>query len=177
MDITHLAWVLNDAHTGLIEKINGYIFHETLLLLAYDLIHISPLGGPRPTNHLDNIVHLGLTAFIMTFFRGLDGRISSIPLLADLFRSAIEEHFSSEREYQELLLWLLFIRGASIFGQMNDAWLVTKTAETMQTLNLLTWKDVAQTISKYPWVGAVHDSAGQWHQAVSYSTILAISSE
>jgi hypothetical protein len=172
VDITHLAWVLNDAHTGQIPKVCGYKFHETLLLLGYELLHISPLGGPRPTNHLDNVVHLGLTAFIMAFFRGFDGKISGIPLLSELVRSAIKEHFNEERECQELLLWLLFIRGVSIFGQTDDAWLIAKTAETMQTLGLHTWEDVAQTMSKFPWVDAVYNKAGEWYHAVSCSTHL-----
>jgi hypothetical protein len=167
MDITHLAWVLNDAHTHQIPKICAYAFHETLLLLGYDLIRISPLSGPRPTSHLDNVVHLGLTAFIMTFFRGLDSRISGIHLLSDLARSAIQEHFDSKREYQELLLWLLFIKGASIFKQMDDPWSIAKISETMQTLDLNTWEDVAETVSNFPWVGAIHDKAGQWYHAVS----------
>jgi hypothetical protein len=172
MNITHLAWVLNDAHADRIPKLCGYAFHETILLLGYDLIRISPLGGPRPTSHLDNVVHLGLTAFIMTFFRGLDGETSGSRLLSDLARSAIQQHCDSVQEDQELLLWLLFIKGASVFGQMDDAWSIAKTAETMQTLDLHTWEDVAQTISNFPWVGAVHDKAGQLYHAISCSTLL-----
>jgi hypothetical protein len=172
MDITHLAWVLNDAHTGRIPKLPANKFHESLLLLGYELIRISPLNGLRPTCHLDNVVHLGLTAFIMTFFRGIAGKVSGMPLLSELARSAIQEHFDGGREYQELLLWLLFIRGVSLFKQTDDAWLIAKTAETMRTMGLHTWEDVAQTISKYPWVDAVHDKAGQWYHAVSCSTLL-----
>jgi hypothetical protein len=108
----------------------------------------------------------------MTFCRGLDGSISGISLVSDLARSVIQEQFDREREYQELILWLLFIIGASLSRQTDDAWSIAKTAETMQTLGLQTWEDVAQIVSKFPWVGAVHDNAGQWYYTASCSTLL-----
>jgi hypothetical protein len=172
VDITRLAWVLNDAHARRIPKINGYVFHETLLLLGYRLVNISPLGIPRAESHLNNVVHLGLTAFIMTFFRGLDGKISGLPLLSGLARTAIQEDFDSERENQEVMLWLLFISRASIFKQTDDAWLIPKTAQTIQALGLHTWEDVSQTISKFPWVDVVHDKTGDWYEALQPSTLL-----
>ncbi|KAF2669202.1 hypothetical protein BT63DRAFT_413660 [Microthyrium microscopicum] len=166
IDVTHLAWVLNDAHANHIPKVCGFTFHETILLLGYDLIRISPLGGPRPTSHVDNVVHLGLTAFIMTLLQGLDGRISGIDILSDLAHSAIQQHMDGEREHQELLLWLLFIKGAATFG-LQDSLPVAKIAELMHTLSLHTWEDVASALSDFPWVNTVHDKAGKWYYAVS----------
>jgi hypothetical protein len=125
---------------------------------------MSPLGGPRPTSHLNNMIHLGLTAFIMTLFPGLDGRISINPLLYDLARSAIQKYPDNEQEYQEMLLWLLFLERASIFRHLDDVWLIPKIAQTMQALGLQTLEDAAQAISKFPSVNAVHDITREYHQ-------------
>jgi hypothetical protein len=105
MDFTGLAWLLNDASARHRPKLKSYTYHDTLLLLGYRLIQISPLGGPRPINRLENAVHLGLTMFLMTFLRGLDRKIEEIPILSELSRSASqEEHLGNELENQEVLL-------------------------------------------------------------------------
>jgi len=163
MDITDLVQLLNDAGAGHRPKINCYTFHETLILLGYQIVDLSPLGGPRPKNRLENAVHLGLTAFILTFMRGLDHKIIDAPLLYNAARIAAQESFDDE-ENQEVLLWLLFIGGASIFTQLDDIWLIVKTKAIMQTLGLHTWRDVSQTLAKFPWVSAVHDNACHWER-------------
>lgn len=163
-EILSVAWLLNGADSGHCPKINDHIFHDTLLQLGCRLVYFSPLGGPRPTSHLENVVHLGLTAFIVTFLRGLDHRIADMPLLSHLVRSATQGPFGNEKESQEVLLWLLFIGGASIFRQPDDVWLIPKTTQTMDALDLHTWEDVTGTLSKFPWVHAIHDKTCQWHR-------------
>jgi len=170
IDITDLAWLVNDASAKDRPKLNGFPFHDNLLLLGYRLIYTSPLGGPRPISHVENVVHLGLTAFIITFLRGFDRQIPDIPILADLARAAAQENFDNEQENQEVLLWTLFIGAASIFRQPHDAWLIPKTTRAMHALDLDTWEDVVRTLVKFPWVNAVHDKAGQalWHRSNSH---------
>lgn len=173
IDTTGLARLLNDANAGQLPKLDNYIFHDTILLLGYRLVHVSPLGGPRPPSRLGNAVHLGLTAFVTTFLRKLDRTIPDIPLLSELVRSLAQEHFDDDQEYQEVLLWLLFIGRASIFKEPDDVWLIPKTAQTMHALGLHTWEDVSRTLAIFPWVNALHDPAGQalWHKS---SSLLAI---
>ena len=133
LEITDLAWLVNDASAKDRPKLNGFPFHENLLLLGYRLVHISPLGAPRPLSHVENMVHLGLTAFIITFLRGFDRRIPDIPILSELARSATQENFDNEQENQEVLLWTLFIGALLIFRQPDDAWLIPKTTRAMHT--------------------------------------------
>lgn len=169
LDIAGLARLLNDANRRHGPKLNIYAFHDTLILCGYRLLHISTLGGPRPTSYLENLVHLALTAFLMTMMRGLDHKISNIPLLSYLARLAAAAHLDNEQENQEVLLWMLFIGGASIFRQPDDLWLIPKITHTMSTLGLCTWQDVVQTLVKFPWVNAVHDKAGEalWQRSTS----------
>lgn len=161
VDLTSLAWRLNDARTGLQPKINDRIYYYTVLLHGYRLVNFSPLNGPRPTSGLENAIHLGLTAFIMTLFLGFDFKIKDVSLASDLARAAVQGQFDEEQEGQKLLLWVLFMGGASIFSQADDVWLNPKIASTMHALDLHTWQDVSQVLAKFPWVHATHDKAGQ----------------
>ncbi len=150
IDITDLAWLVNDTSTKDRRKLNGLPFHDYLLLLGYRLIYTSPLGGLRPINYVENVVHLGLTSFIVTFLRGYDRQITNIPILPELARSAAQEHFDSEQENQELLLWTLFIGAASIFRPSDDAWSIPKTTQAMHVPDLYTWEDVVRTLVNFP---------------------------
>jgi hypothetical protein len=169
LDITNFAQLINIASAGIRPKLNAQSFHEIILMLGYRLVQISPLSERRPTCGSENAIHLGLMAFIMTFFPGLDGMLGDMPLLYKLARSAAEDTLGNERENQEIILWVLFMGGASIFGQADDVWLVPRTVQTLQALDLHTWEDVYQTLVKLPWVSTVHDKAGetQWHKATS----------
>ena len=169
IDITELAWLVDNASAKERPKLNGFPVHDNLLLLGYRLNYTSPLGGPRPISCVENMIHVGLTAFIITFLRGFDRQIPDIPILSDLARSAAQENFDNEQENQEVLLWTLFLGAASIFGQPDDAWVIPKTTWAMHALDLHTWEDVVRTLDKFPWVNAAHNKAGQalWHRSTS----------
>lgn len=173
-DVTDLAWLVNDTSVKHRPKLNGYPFHDNLVMLGYRLVQINPLGGPRRMSHVENVVHLGLTAFIISFLRGFDRRIPEIPILCELARSAAQDSFGNEQENQELLLWILFVGAASIFKHLDDAWLIPKTNQAIQTLDLHSWEDLVRTLVKFPWVNAVHDTAGQelWNRVTFHCRTL-----
>jgi hypothetical protein len=164
IDITELSRLVNDASVTARPKLCGFPFHDNVLLFGYRLISYSPLGGPRPSSHLENIVHLGLTAFVVTFLRGFDRQLLKLPILAELIRTATQQHYDAQQG-QELLLWTLFIGAASVFKQSDDAWLKPKTRQTMHNLGLQKWEDVNVILIQFPWINAVHDEAAQklWH--------------
>lgn len=167
IDITSLAWLVNDAAAGRRPKLNPKAFHDTLLLLGYHIVNFSPLGGPRPTNYLENAIHLGLTMFITTFLQGLDYKMADGPLLYKLAFSAAQERYIDNKEEKELLLWILFIGAASVFKEPDNTWLIPKTRLILDFLCLDTWDDVYRTLVKFPWVHVTHDKAGQalWHKS------------
>ena len=172
VDMRSLATLINDASAGYHSKLNAYVFHDTCILLGYRTIHISPLRGPRPTSRLENMIHLGLAVFIMTFLRGLNRKIPNMPLLSNLVRSAAQEHLSGDREHGEMILWILFVGRASIFGDAEDIWLVPKAAKTIRSLGLGSWEAVGETLAMFPWVNDVHDKLGHalWHNSTLFST-------
>lgn len=159
IEITNLAWSLNDATADRQPKVDGHKFHQTLLRLGYRLVQFSPLGGARPCDNLESAIHLGLTAFVITFLVGLDRKIVYMPLLSELVRSATLQAFNDEEE-NEILLWLLFVSGTSIFKPTDDEWLLPKIMQMMELLSLKTWEDVARMLAKYPWVNVAHDKTG-----------------
>jgi hypothetical protein len=161
IDMTYLAWLLNDAHSGRRPALNTRAFHGILLLIGYRLIHFSPLGGSRPVSHLDNAVHLGLVAFMMPFMSRYDGSVPDNPLLSQLIRLAVEQNLSADKETQESLLWILLVGAASVFIQPLDGWILPLISRMMHNLRLYTWEDVSRTIAKYPWTDAYHNEPGQ----------------
>lgn len=167
IDITTLGGLLNETTVGHRPKLDGRSFHGTLVLIGYRLVSLYPLAETRPTNRLENAIHLGLVAFIVTLLRGLDRRIMETPILSELARSVAQEPFDNEQENQEVLLWLLFIGGASIFKPPVDAWLISKTVQAMHSLGLHSWEDICQVLAKFPWVWALHNKAGKWHRPTS----------
>lgn len=172
-DATDLAWLVNDASARDRPKLKNFPLHDNLLLSGYRLVSTRPLSRPRPLSQVENAVHLGLTAFVLSFLRGYDRQIPNIPMLSQLARSAAQEEFDDNQESQEALLWTLFIGAAgSTFGGLDDAWLIPKTAQAMQSLGLHAWEDVVRTLVKFPWVNAVHDQAGQalWRRSIFHST-------
>jgi hypothetical protein len=171
LDMMSLSWLLNHSR-GHGTKLNEYTFNQSLILIGYRLIRVSPLGGARPVSRLENTLHLGLAAFMATFLLGLGRRCPDFHLLSELARSAAQQCFNDE-ESQEVLLWTLLIGSVSIFRHLDHLWLIPRVSETSQALGLLTWGDVSQTLSKFPWVNSLHDTPGQllWQRAKSkYST-------
>ena len=175
IDMTGLAWLLNDTNAGNRQKLHHYTFHDTIISLGYRIINISPLGGLHSTSRIANVVHLGLAAFLMTFLRRLDHRVSSMPLLSKLARSAAQEQSNNEKMPHDMLLWILFIGDASLFERLDDIWLIPTVTRTMRALNLHMWEDVQRALVKWPWVSTLHDKTGEalWHRSTSSSTRLA----
>ncbi|ATZ52810.1 hypothetical protein BCIN_08g04410 [Botrytis cinerea B05.10] len=157
VDIIHFAWLLNEAIIGRAPPLCGYKLHNTLLFFGYRLLSMYPLGGCRPKNSLENAIHLGLTSFIVTFMRGLDGKVPGNSLLASLIRSSAQELSKIEHGSPEALLWLLLMGKASIFGHSDDTWLASDISQTMQVLGLQGHTDVQQKLENFPWVYTLHD--------------------
>lgn len=164
LDTTYFARLLNEANIGRGSRLNGYTLHNTLLFLGYHLLSLYPLGDFRPItiSPIENAVHLGLTAFVTTFIRGLDGKVPENLLLAGLIRSSVRELVGKVGGCEEVLLWLMCIGRASVLGDKDDLWLVRDVNYTMHTLGLrCCWDDVQRMLEKFPWVNVLHDKEGK----------------
>ncbi|GFF43166.1 hypothetical protein IFM58399_06857 [Aspergillus lentulus] len=167
IEVTSLASMLNDATNGVGPKLKSCAFHSDLLVLGYRLGNMYTLGGCRPKCPIENAIHLGLTAFLITFLPGLDHRIAHNALLSNLLLSVAQDLADDGLDIREILLWMLYI-GAASSSQLgtHPTW-ISKSKETIDTLKLRTWEQVQDVLAKYPWVNAVHDTAGKtlWHQS------------
>lgn len=166
-DMGSLARLMNDASAGRCPRIRPYIFLDTVILLGYRLIQISPLAGPRPSNRLENAVHVGLAVYMMAFLRGLDMKVTHVPLISDLARSVVQNDAGSERVDREIVLWILFVGEASAFGDVDHGWLIPKIAETTCFLGIDTWEGVSRILATFPWVNDVHGKSAQvlWYKS------------
>lgn len=158
LDIIAIAEELNIISAEKRQKLNNYAFHDTIILIGYRLIHISPLGGS--VSCLSNLVHLGLAAFLLTFLRRLDYKVSEMPLLYKVTSSAVQQ-LGNEDSSHELLIWMLFIGNASIFTHADDIWLLPIVQRAMIALDLHTWQDVHHILIKWPWVNILHNKHGE----------------
>ncbi|KAL4918203.1 hypothetical protein BDW62DRAFT_210677 [Aspergillus aurantiobrunneus] len=139
-------------------KLGAEEFHNTIILFGYCLLQISPLNSSSESdasltsnmNALEDAVHLGLIAFLVTFLRGLDHRIADQSLLSHRLRLAIQKLLLCVQEGPEsqavdnVLLWTLFIG----------------TVHCNQAVGLSTWENVKQVLANFPWVNALHDRTG-----------------
>ncbi|KIX04844.1 uncharacterized protein Z518_05715 [Rhinocladiella mackenziei CBS 650.93] len=168
-DVLSLAWLLN-ATSKHANRLDGFLLHETITLLGYRIIHLSPLGGSRPVERLENKLHLGLITFVATFLLSITRKLPEFCLLSRLLRSAAQEDLEEDEENQEVLLWTLFLGRASIFKKSDDSWLIPRMTEITSALGYSNWKDISRTLRKFPWVNALHDRPGQalWQKTVAH---------
>lgn len=159
-NVTHFASLLNRC-AKIDRKIDQRDFNNSIMMLGYRLIHVSPLNGPRPTNAVDDMLHFGLAAFLTSFLLEIGARPQGFPLLTHTTCAAIEIHSEQSVQYREILLWSLFVGASSTFRCLDDRWLIARVTDTMVSLDLNTWEDVSRTVSKFPWVNSVHDQSGQ----------------
>ncbi|PMD31034.1 hypothetical protein L207DRAFT_591968 [Hyaloscypha variabilis F] len=159
-DILILAYVLNN-HEKVPMKLNAYSYQQIVILVSYRLIQISQLATPRLTSDLENMIHLALTAFTTTLFLGFGSVALKALLLVKLLRELAQRFQAHDAETQKVLLWVLFMGRASVFNDLGDWWIVPKIREICIDLNLRTWEDVRNILSRFPWVGSVHGQSGR----------------
>ncbi|KAI0475085.1 hypothetical protein GGR56DRAFT_496566 [Xylariaceae sp. FL0804] len=154
---------LVNGHWGSEAAMDGFIFHDVLIVTGYRLLRVGPLGGPRLPTWRANALQLGLIMYMTVFLTGLGLQRLPTPLLSRLVREvATQSPISEEKETQELLLWFLFTGRSSIFNQpAEDEWLVPRALDVVRRLGILCWDDLCRSLSEYPWVGALQGSAAQ----------------
>lgn len=164
VDVLFLASLLNDATAGVAPKINAIELDQDIILLGYRLLELKPLGLPLGISRLQHRVHLGMATFLMTFLHGWDDSDAQNDVLAGLLLSEVQQPFNTDENDLETLLWLHFIGAASLSLWKHPTW-ISITKYTLQGLKVKRWEDVRNLLAGYPWVNAVHDTAGLalWH--------------
>lgn len=152
-----MSMLVNEASANKRSKLSRSKFLRSYIWLGHRLLNYTPLNKPRSLNRVQSMAHLGLLMLVSSLLCGLDRRVVENSILSQLLRdeASIETNF----ETREILLWLLFLGAAGILqDHTHDIWLVPKTWETMQALELDTWDSVRSVLFKFPWMNDFYES-------------------
>ncbi len=159
LGIASFTNILNSRYDG--NKLDPLDYSESVVSFLYNLLRFAPLGGPRPNNPLENLVHLTLLAFMTTLLPEYGHNHSMRNLLASHLRLAHDDFPNTDGRNREITLWALFISRVSVLGRGEDRWLLPSLAETCRRLNLHAWPDVCQILCEFAWISPIHEKAGK----------------
>lgn len=155
-NVAALSTLVNEASAGKRSKLPTVEFLRSHIWVGHKLLKYAPLSSPRSMNRVQDIAHLGLLTIISSFLCGLDRRVTENSVLSQMIRKEVSQ--KPDDEDQGLLLWLLFLGAAVILQDpSHDAWLIPKTWETMQKLQVNTWSEIMGTLSKFPWISDYYE--------------------
>jgi hypothetical protein len=148
-------------------KLDPYMFQEFIVSLGYRLISFHAIGSPSPQleNKVDRAVHIGLTVFLTTLFlRRGDRCFLRYKPVAKHLTCVVDTGL--DEEHNDLMLWLLFIGGVSVLGDLDTTWLSMRMRHAAQSLNLTSWKGIQLCLVQFPWINVLHNEAGEalWKQ-------------
>lgn len=155
-NVAALSTLVNEASAGERSKLPTVEFLRSHIWLGHKLLKYAPLSSPRSLSRTQNIAHLGLLTIISSFLCGLDRRVTENSILSQMIRKVAS--LEPDDEDQELLLWLLFLGAAVILQDpSHDAWLIPRTWETMQKLQVNTWSEIMGALSNFPWINDFYE--------------------
>lgn len=162
IDMALVARLFNEAASGSRPKLGSYDAHHAFLSLGQRVIAFSPLGGRRPLEVLDDMVHVGLACFVTMLLLGLDGRPAELPLLPRLARMVLKRQGAhpANRTLDTILLWMLLAgEAAAAFREEEDgAWFLAEAGRLREALGLKAWESAWEVLAPLPWIHTVHDA-------------------
>lgn len=157
VDVTSVASLLNNMPASL--TLDIVTFQETIVSICSRLIRFHPLQSLTHESDVDAAYHIGLTIFTMTLFMQFDNRrVMQYELVSLRLKDVLDHRLDEVGD--DLLLWLLFIGGIWISGGTDRFWLGSRIKSLSRTLGINNWAEVHTCISKFPWIGNVHDELG-----------------
>jgi hypothetical protein len=158
LDARRLTSILNSISPGLILDCNTFL--EMIISICSRLIRYHPLQDFKQISSMEAVYHIGLTIFMMTSFLQLDGRQI---LRYDLVTLRLKETLDDDLEEldDDLVLWLMIIGGIWTLGGTDGAWLIPRIRKLAGRLGIDVWADVLNVVSRFPWIGVLHDEAGR----------------
>ncbi|KAH8205487.1 hypothetical protein TruAng_000393 [Truncatella angustata] len=139
-------------------------FQETLVSICCRLNQFQPLKALRCGTPMESAYHIGLTTFMMTLFMQWDGRrIWHYPLVSRHLREVLEyEEMYGCGEYDNLLLWVMFIGGIWVLADPDGFWLLPKLRTLVRKLGIKDFEGVLKRLRSFPWINEMHDEAGRF---------------
>lgn len=155
-NVAALSTLVNEASAGERSQLPTVEFLRSHIWIGHKLLKYAPLNSSRSLNRIQNIAHLGLLTIISSFLCGLDRRLTENSILSQMICK--EASLEPNNEEQEILLWLLFLGAAVVLQDpCHDAWLIPKTWETMQKLQVNTWSEIMENLSRFPWINDFYE--------------------
>ena len=160
-DLMSVSCLLN--HNTACFRLEPFAYQEILLSVCYRLVHRYPLAhkGYGYGNDHEELLYLGLLAFMTTLLFQHAFRRLSYPLLTERLCSAIERSLNRGSMNDQMTLWLLVVGGISVFDNAdNRAWLVSHVKRYLSKLQIGTWSALRDEICDFPWFNMVHEDPG-----------------
>jgi len=135
-------------------------FQEIVISLCYSLLRFRSLNDSKQQSDMQAAYHIGLTIFMMTVFLQYDRRrILDYNLIPLCLREFLDSRLDELED--EAILWLMIVGGIWISGDDDREWLAPRTRMMAQRLGIDTWDEVRSSVSKFPWINALHDEPGR----------------
>ncbi|KAJ5584271.1 uncharacterized protein N7459_004071 [Penicillium hispanicum] len=167
LDLLSFSRLLNEAERRQKSKLNPLDYTETLLSLLYRLVEVSPLGKPSAKlgGLRGDMANLAMLEFMTTLLPEYTRDESNCPLLSDYMGRALQSLYITGSEPLDsdlpLLLWILFISGISVLDLKSHQWLSPLISSSCGRLGLDNWTAIQRQLSQFPWIFALHESAGR----------------
>ncbi|KAH8651186.1 hypothetical protein BX600DRAFT_100372 [Xylariales sp. PMI_506] len=141
---------------------------ETIISIGYRLIRFQTLGESELESTLEAAYHIGLLAFLTTFFLQVSGRhFLKYNLINRCLKSAVERQQDAGNQYS--VVWLLLVGGISVLTEVDHPWLVPKIRHATRCAGIESWTQLRLVLGQFPWIHAIHDEPGAalWETAMA----------
>jgi hypothetical protein len=137
------------------------LFLETQTSVCYRLLCFHELGSPWSISEsIEAAYHTALTLLMMTMFLQYDRRrVMDYDLITRCLWYVLDDVSLDEAE-DELRLWVMVMGGIWIPGEDHMHLLAPRIRVTAQRLRLHMWDDILGSVTKFPWIHAIHDEPG-----------------
>lgn len=146
------------------------LFLETQTSICYRLLCFHELGSPWSiSKSIEAAYHTALTLLMMTMFLQYDRRrVMDYDLITRCLWYVLDD-LSLDEDEDQLRLWVMVMGGIWIPGDDHMRLLAPRIRATAQRLQLHTWDDILGSVTKFPWIHAIHDEPGHkiWQRVVS----------
>ena len=157
LDVINVASLFNNIPTGQTLHINT--FQEIIVSILSRLIRFRPLQSSKRESNVEAGYHIGLTIFMMTIFLQYDSRRILEYDLVSLYLKDVLDSGLDEQE-RDLTVWLIFIGGIWVSGDTDGGWFIWKARRLLRRLSIKSWREVHNSVRKFPWIDALHDRLG-----------------
>lgn len=162
-----------------IPRMEPFSYQAMLLSFWYRLVPYRPLNDPSPVDLIEDAVHIGMIAFMITTLLQFGRRkILAYPFVAIRMKNTLEMLLSSSAADKALTTWLLFVGGLSVLSKSDQDWAADNIRRITDEMGIHDWVAVRELLGQFPWINTLHDESARalWN-SVSDNTELCSTKE